>query len=242
MTLVGPELELRGGRRGGRDRRRCAEAGAGCCRWRGRPVEPGQVRRAAGDQRGAGLPGRARRDRRRRRCWARRSTCTLVRARAAAAAGGRPAARRRQAAATRAGRSRPTAGGRPPSRCCGCCSGPAGRRVHRRGPPGPDRRSPGRVTSDSDRTGVRLDGPALARRRKLELPSEGMVAGLAAGAAGRAADPVPGQPPDDRRLPGDRGGGRADLPLAAQARPGTRLRFRFVSVAQARQAAGAAPA
>jgi allophanate hydrolase subunit 2 len=32
----------------------------------------------------------------------------------------------------------------------------------------------------------------------------------------------------------------ADLPLAAQARPGTRLRFRFVPVAAAREAAGGA--
>jgi allophanate hydrolase subunit 2 len=31
----------------------------------------------------------------------------------------------------------------------------------------------------------------------------------------------------------------ADLPLAAQARPGTRLRFRFVPVEAARTAAGA---
>jgi allophanate hydrolase subunit 2 len=33
-----------------------------------------------------------------------------------------------------------------------------------------------------------------------------------------------------------------DLPLAAQARPGTRLRFRFVPVTAAREAAGGAPA
>jgi biotin-dependent carboxylase-like uncharacterized protein len=95
------------------------------------------------------------------------------------------------------------------------------------------------VTSDSDRTGIRLDGPVLERRRKIELASEGMVEGsLQVPPDGHpilflANHPTTGGYPVIAVVAG------ADLPLAAQARPGTRLRFRFVSVAQAREAAGA---
>ena len=97
------------------------------------------------------------------------------------------------------------------------------------------------VTSDSDRTGIRLDGPVLERRRKAELASEGMV-------EGSLQVPPDGHPilflanhPTTGGYPviGVVAGG--DLPLAAQARPGTRLRFRFVSVTAARQSAGGAP-
>jgi biotin-dependent carboxylase-like uncharacterized protein len=94
------------------------------------------------------------------------------------------------------------------------------------------------VTSDSDRTGVRLDGPVLERRRRLELASEGMVEGsLQVPPDGHpilflANHPTTGGYPVVAVVVGH------DLPPAAQARPGTRLRFRFVSVASAREAAG----
>jgi biotin-dependent carboxylase-like uncharacterized protein len=96
------------------------------------------------------------------------------------------------------------------------------------------------VTSDSDRTGVRLDGPVLERRRKVELASEGMVEGsLQVPPDGHpilflANHPTTGGYPVIAVVIG------ADLPLAAQARPGTRLRIRFVSVAAARAARGGA--
>jgi biotin-dependent carboxylase-like uncharacterized protein len=98
------------------------------------------------------------------------------------------------------------------------------------------------VTSDSDRTGVRLDGPALERRRKQELASEGMVEGsLQVPPDGHpilflANHPTTGGYPVIAVVAGP------DLPLAAQARPGTRLRFRFVPLAAARAAtAGSSP-
>jgi biotin-dependent carboxylase-like uncharacterized protein len=94
------------------------------------------------------------------------------------------------------------------------------------------------VTSDSDRTGVRLDGPALERRRKVELASEGMV-------EGSLQVPPDGHPilflanhPTTGGYPVIAVAVDGDLPLAAQARPGTRLRFRFVPLAAARAAAG----
>ena len=90
------------------------------------------------------------------------------------------------------------------------------------------------VSSDSDRTGIRLDGPVLERRGKVELASEGMV-------EGSLQVPPDGHPILFLANHPTTGGyqvvavvaGR-DLPLAAQARPGTRLRFRFVPVEAAR--------
>jgi biotin-dependent carboxylase-like uncharacterized protein len=92
------------------------------------------------------------------------------------------------------------------------------------------------VTSKSDRTGVRLDGPGLERRRKVELRSEGMVEGsLQVPPDGHpilflANHPTTGGYPVVAVVVGH------DLPLAAQARPGTRLRFRFVALQAARAA------
>ncbi len=92
------------------------------------------------------------------------------------------------------------------------------------------------VTSDSDRTGVRLDGPVLERRRTVELASEGMVEGsLQVPPDGHpilflANHPTTGGYPVIAVVVGH------DLPLAAQARPGARLRFRFVSLGAARAA------
>jgi biotin-dependent carboxylase-like uncharacterized protein len=92
------------------------------------------------------------------------------------------------------------------------------------------------VTSDSDRTGIRLDGPELQRRHKVELASEGMV-------EGSLQVPPDGHPilfltnhPTTGGYPVIAVAVAHDLPLAAQARPGTRLRFRFVPLEAARAA------
>jgi allophanate hydrolase subunit 2 len=85
------------------------------------------------------------------------------------------------------------------------------------------------VTADSNRVGIRLDGPALERARKGELPSEGMVAGsLQVPPAGQpilflADHPVTGGYPVVAVVVDE------DLPLAAQLRPGQRLRFRLAA-------------
>lgn len=82
------------------------------------------------------------------------------------------------------------------------------------------------VTNDADRIGMRLGGPALTRVRDDELPSEGMVPGaLQVPPSGRptillADGPVTGGYPVIAVATD------AALDLLAQARPGTRLRFR----------------
>ena len=82
------------------------------------------------------------------------------------------------------------------------------------------------VTNDADRIGMRLDGPVLERVRTDELPSEGMVPGaLQVPPRGRptillADGPVTGGYPVIAVATD------AALDLLAQARPGTRLRFR----------------
>ncbi len=82
------------------------------------------------------------------------------------------------------------------------------------------------VTGDADRVGVRLDGPELVRTRTDELPSEGMVPGaLQVPPSGRptillADGPVTGGYPVIAVV------ADASLDLIAQARPGTRIRFR----------------
>lgn len=81
------------------------------------------------------------------------------------------------------------------------------------------------VTSRSDRVGARLAGPALERAREGELPSEGMVAGALQVPPGGepvlflADHPVTGGYPVVAVVRS------ADLPKAAQARPGTHIRF-----------------
>nr|WP_167039795.1 urea amidolyase family protein [Microbacterium ulmi] len=82
------------------------------------------------------------------------------------------------------------------------------------------------VTNDADRVGMRLDGPELARTRDGELPSEGMVPGaVQVPLAGRpvvllADGPVTGGYPVIAVVTD------ASLDRLAQARPGTRIRFR----------------
>ena len=81
------------------------------------------------------------------------------------------------------------------------------------------------VTPRSDRVGARLAGPALERRLAGELPSEGMVEGAIQVPPGGepvlflADHPVTGGYPVVAVVRS------ADLPRAAQARPGTRIRF-----------------
>jgi biotin-dependent carboxylase-like uncharacterized protein len=84
------------------------------------------------------------------------------------------------------------------------------------------------VTARSNRVGVRLEGPALTRRRRGELPSEGMVTGsLQVPPNGLpiiflADHPTTGGYPVAAVL------ATGDIPRAAQLRPGQRVRFRFV--------------
>jgi biotin-dependent carboxylase-like uncharacterized protein len=81
------------------------------------------------------------------------------------------------------------------------------------------------VTSDADRVGIRLAGPDLPRRRSGELASEGVVLGaLQVPTNGRptlflADRPVTGGYPVIGVVP------EAAVNLAAQAVPGTRIRF-----------------
>jgi biotin-dependent carboxylase-like uncharacterized protein len=83
------------------------------------------------------------------------------------------------------------------------------------------------VTAQSNRVGVRLDGPPLRRRREGELPSEGMVTGaLQVPPNGLpivflADHPTTGGYPVAAVLTAD------DVPRAAQLRPGQRVRFRL---------------
>lgn len=81
------------------------------------------------------------------------------------------------------------------------------------------------VTADADRVGIRLDGPDIPRCRSGELASEGVVLGaLQVPTKGRptlflADRPVTGGYPVLGVVP------RAGVDLAAQAVPGTRIRF-----------------
>ena len=81
------------------------------------------------------------------------------------------------------------------------------------------------VTAASNRTGLRLDGPALRRARADELPSEGMVAGA-------LQVPPDGMPillladhPATGGYPVIAVVRSADISRAAQLRPGQLIRF-----------------
>jgi biotin-dependent carboxylase-like uncharacterized protein len=83
------------------------------------------------------------------------------------------------------------------------------------------------VTAQSNRVGVRLDGPALVRRRQGELPSEGMV-------TGSVQVPPNGLPivfladhPTTGGYPVAAVLAAGDIARAAQLRPGQRVRFRL---------------
>jgi allophanate hydrolase subunit 2 len=82
-----------------------------------------------------------------------------------------------------------------------------------------------RLTAASNRTGLRLDGPALRRAADAELPSEGMV-------TGSLQVPHDGKPillladhPTTGGYPVIAVVISADIPLAAQLRPGDQLQF-----------------
>jgi biotin-dependent carboxylase-like uncharacterized protein len=87
-------------------------------------------------------------------------------------------------------------------------------------------RSTYEVTSESNRIGVRLSGPSLARARGGELPSEGMVTGAlqvppdGAPIIFLADHPTTGGYPVIAVLVA------SDIPKAAQLRPGAQVRFR----------------
>ena len=90
-----------------------------------------------------------------------------------------------------------------------------------------------RVSTQSDRRGIRLEGPTIELSAPADIPPEGT-------AAGAIQVPANGQPivlGPDRPVTG--GYAKiatviaADLPLLAQARPGATLRFRQVSIAEA---------
>lgn len=85
-----------------------------------------------------------------------------------------------------------------------------------------------RVRPESNRVGVRLEGPALPRTRPGELPSEGLITGAVqvppvGGPVIFLADrPVTGGYPVLAVVE------EADLPLVAQARPGSLVRFAWL--------------
>jgi allophanate hydrolase subunit 2 len=85
-----------------------------------------------------------------------------------------------------------------------------------------------RVSATSNRVGARLEGPVLARQVSGELPSEGLVLGA-------VQVPTGGEPlvfladhPTTGGYPVIAVVEPADVPLLAQARPGTAVRFRAV--------------
>jgi KipI family sensor histidine kinase inhibitor len=81
------------------------------------------------------------------------------------------------------------------------------------------------VTPASDRTGIRLDGPALPRARHDELPSEGVVAGALQVPPGGRPILLLADHPTTGGYPVIAVVASADIGLAAQLRPGARLRF-----------------
>ncbi len=93
-----------------------------------------------------------------------------------------------------------------------------------------------RVTVHGDRAGVRLDGPLLTHRVEREFLSDGLLAGAIQVPAGGQPivimpdGPATGGYPKMAMVIG------ADLRLVAQARPGTEMRFRAVSMEEALEA------
>ena len=74
------------------------------------------------------------------------------------------------------------------------------------------------VTTESNRIGLRLDGPPIASGPRRRAGQRGDGARSGPGATGRAPRGLPGRPPADRRLPGaGRGPGRGPLAVRAAA-------------------------
>ena len=122
--------------------------------------------------------------------------------------------------------------------------GPARRLVHRRRRCAPSPRAPTAVSSASNRIGLRTEGPPWSGPSAGELPSEGMVLGA-------VQVPPDGRPvvfladhPTTGGYPVIAVVRAADLPAAAQAAPGTPVRFVAVHAGRVRHspraAAGAA--
>ncbi len=95
------------------------------------------------------------------------------------------------------------------------------------------------VDADSDRVGLRLDGPALTRSREGELPSEGIV-------LGGVQVPADGRPLVFLRDHPTTGGypvvavvDESDLGRCAQLRPGDEVRFRWRAAPPRREPGGA---
>ena len=82
------------------------------------------------------------------------------------------------------------------------------------------------VSTESNRVGMRLEGPPLERARDGELPSEGVVPGAVQVPAGGSPVVFLADHPLTGGYPVVAVVVSADLPLAGQARPGQRLRFR----------------
>ncbi|SDQ86204.1 biotin-dependent carboxyltransferase family protein [Quadrisphaera sp. DSM 44207] len=94
----------------------------------------------------------------------------------------------------------------------------------------------------SDRVGMRLLGPALARTRAQELPSEGLVRGALQVAAGGAPTLMLADHPVTGGYPVIAVVLDADTDAAAQARPGQRLRFTRAAGSSPARSAGTARA
>ena len=81
------------------------------------------------------------------------------------------------------------------------------------------------VTPDSNRVGLRLDGPRLERARSEELPSEGVIPGAIQVPAGGRPILLLTDHPTTGGYPVIAVVVEADLQIAAQLRPGQQLRF-----------------
>jgi allophanate hydrolase subunit 2 len=88
-----------------------------------------------------------------------------------------------------------------------------------------------RVSPTSNRVGMRLTGPALARAVTTELPSEGVVLGAVQVPAGGEPLVFLADHPTTGGYPVIAVVDPADVPRAAQARPGTPVRFESEGVA-----------
>lgn len=92
-----------------------------------------------------------------------------------------------------------------------------------------------RVSTSSDRMGYRLDGPALALARPLELLSEGVTFGTVQLPPGGSPIVLMADAQTTGGYPRIAEVASVDLPLLAQLKPGDRLRFRLVALDHAQR-------
>jgi antagonist of KipI len=90
-----------------------------------------------------------------------------------------------------------------------------------------------RISSSSDRMGYRLEGPTLALRTPVELLSEAVTFGTIQLPPGGAAIVLMADRATTGGYPRIGEVASVDLPLIAQLKPGDRVRFRTVSLADA---------